>query len=90
MTPSEWQAVRRGWLKDNPPNHQGYYVCYLCEQWVSKDEVSIDHVEPRSGTSKEIVNSYDNLKPTHGICNYNKGSKRIRRPRRVRERNDNW
>lgn len=89
-TKNEWLKRRRKYLDEHPPNHQGYYVCYLCQQWVHKDEVTIDHVEPRSSTPKAIADADENLKPAHGLCNYKKGSRRIVLPVRKVERSNDW
>jgi len=37
--------------------------------------MELDHIEPRSGT--DDANNFDNLQPTHGYCNQQKGSSRI-------------
>jgi 5-methylcytosine-specific restriction endonuclease McrA len=67
---------RREWIKANPPNHQGYWVCYLCRQWVHETGMELDHVEPR-GLGGVKSKRMGELRPTHGPCNRDKGSKRI-------------
>ena len=27
---TEWLKARRVWVKNNPPDHTGYYVCGIC------------------------------------------------------------
>ena len=68
-----WLAYRRYWLRDNPPLDNGYYACGICGNWVAGDEVTLDHVEPRT---PQNTFEYSNIQPAHGGCNYNKGSKR--------------
>jgi len=63
-------------LKDNPPNHQGYYECYICLKWVDYTEVTLDHVIPRS-RAPHLRYDLDNLRPCCGTCNSNKGSKTL-------------
>lgn len=89
-TRNEWLARRRKWLNDHPPNHQGYYVCYLCRQWVHKDEVTIDHVQGRGRTPKAAADSDENLKPAHGLCNYKKGSSSVEEMKIIRGRSNDW
>lgn len=69
----EWRAIRNEWIKKNPPNHQGYWVCYLCRQWVPEGGMELDHVEPK-GSSGAHGNRLENLRPTHRRCNQLKGS----------------
>lgn len=87
---NEWIKRRKIWVKDHPANHQGAWVCYLCGQWVYKEDMELDHVSPKSSTPKEIANSDDNLRPTHAICNRNKGSRRISGPKVLRDRTGEW
>jgi 5-methylcytosine-specific restriction endonuclease McrA len=61
----------------NPPNHEGYYICGICGGWVEQNEMQIDHILPRGGTSYNLRNNLDNLQPSHPICNSKKGSKRL-------------
>lgn len=70
-----WLAFRRKWLADNPPMDNGYYLCGICGHWVNHDEVSLDHIEPRTA---ENTFKASNIQPAHGFCNNSKGSKRWR------------
>lgn len=69
----DWLRFRKRWLKDNPPLDNGYYLCGICARWVSAEEVTLDHIEPRRADN---IFSYENIQPAHGLCNYLKGSKR--------------
>jgi 5-methylcytosine-specific restriction endonuclease McrA len=69
-----WERTRQKWFKENPPNFEGYYVCYLCEKWVSVKEITLDHVIPRS-RRPDLKYEMSNLQPACWDCNYIKGSK---------------
>lgn len=68
-----WLKTRKQWLRDNPPNFQGYYQCYICNQYIPQNEVTLDHVKPRS-KNPELRYDSDNLKPCCYVCNNKKGS----------------
>ncbi len=68
-----WLAFRRYWLIEFPPLDNGYYLCGICGHWVHADEVTLDHIEPRTA---ENMFALWNIQPAHGLCNYKKGSKR--------------
>lgn len=70
----QWLADRAKWVKENPPNHQGYYTCYLCGGQVHLDEMALDHKKSR-GRHPELRSDQSNLYPTHHACNNEKGSK---------------
>lgn len=70
----EWLRVRRKWVKDNPPDHAGYYYCYLCGRAMAQPEMTLDHVVPRS-RRPDLRFSGDNLRPCCYTCNNSKGSK---------------
>lgn len=74
----EWRKVRAAWIKENPPSHEGHYVCGICGKTVHIDDMELDHIEPRSG-SPESMYDFSNLQPSHGWpCNRLKGSRRIK------------
>jgi len=73
-TKREWLNTRSRWLKENPPNHQGYYICYLCDKWVDSSEITLDHIIPRS-IDRSLIHDFSNLKPCCYKCNAEKGSK---------------
>lgn len=70
---SKLQNARRVWFRKNPPNHQGYYVCYLCKKWLAPIETELDHVEPRS-RRPDLRFELKNLRPACHACNTAKGS----------------
>lgn len=71
---SDWLRFRKHWLNDNPPLDNGYYICGICGNWVAAEEVTLDHIKPRTAD-----NMFDpsNIQPSHGYCNYRKGSRRL-------------
>ena len=73
---SDWDKTRRRWREMNPPNHQGYYICGICGQWVNEKEMEVDHIKPRGGSSLNLKHDLNNLQPAHAKCNRLKGSKR--------------
>ncbi len=68
-----WLAFRKLWLRANPPLDNGYMMCGVCGGWVAYDEVTLDHIEPRTAENIYLVS---NIQPAHGACNYRKGSRR--------------
>lgn len=73
-TSADWLRFRRHWLHENPPLDNGYYLCGICGYWVSGEEVTLDHIRPR--TADNIFDP-DNIQPAHGSCNFYKGSRRL-------------
>lgn len=71
-----WISTRNQWVKNNPPDHAGYYVCYLCNRPVHIDEMELDHRQSRS-RRPDLRFEQSNLSPTHHTCNTEKGSKSI-------------
>lgn len=69
----EWVAIRRKWVANNPPNHEGYYICGICGQPVQSDSFELHHVWGRKG---ELLSNESHLVPTHALCNQEVGSKR--------------
>ena len=70
-----WLAFRRWWLNEFPPLDNGYYICGICGHWVKAEEVTLDHIEPRTAENIYLVS---NIQPAHGACNYRKGSRRLK------------
>lgn len=68
-----WLTARRNYLKANPPNHQGYYVCYLCGRWIPAADITVDHIIPRSRHT-HAIDDPNNLALCCGNCNSIKGS----------------
>lgn len=60
-----WQQTRRRWLKLNPPNFQGYWVCELCGKWAK--QIDLDHKKKR-GSHPELLTDLDNLRPLCREC----------------------
>jgi hypothetical protein len=60
------------WKRKQKPNHQGYWICYICGKW-------IDYLEAEHAQSKvrhpELRADQNNLKPVCSDCNEKKGSK---------------
>lgn len=74
----EWLTFRAEWLEANPPDlGEEYYQCALCPYPVHKDEVTLDHIIPRS-RRKDLKYDPLNIQPAHAICNTLKGSKVIK------------
>jgi 5-methylcytosine-specific restriction endonuclease McrA len=74
VTTKQWLAVRSKWLRENPPNYRGNYVCYLCGKEVWYTEITLDHVKSRS-RHPELRLSVKNLQPCCALCNQMKGSR---------------
>jgi len=72
----QWVAFRRTWKKKHPPNDEGFYECWLCGKWVLPNEITLDHVIPRS-RRPDLVFEETNIKPACWTCNTLKGSKVI-------------
>lgn len=74
-----WITARHEWIKNNPPNHQGYWECYLkispnCIPWIDIDQLTLDHVVARSKDSTKLTDQ-TNLAPACYPCNEMKASK---------------
>jgi len=61
------------WRKLNPPNHQGYYICYLCHRWIPANEMQVEHVKSKA-RHPDLRTDLDNLQPACSSCNAKKGS----------------
>lgn len=75
----KWAETRTQWLAENEPSFEGYYTCAMCGRAVHVDEVTLDHIVPRSRDSK-LKYDMSNLAPMHFACNTKKGSRLIRPP----------
>lgn len=71
---SKWNHTKKRWRKLNPPNHEGYYECYICKVWVLSSDIEVDHIVPRS-RAPELRYEMSNLAPCCHSCNFKKGSK---------------
>lgn len=70
----QWLAFRKKWLFNHPPNHEGFYTCYICKRWIKANEVTLDHIKSRS-RHPELVFDEDNMRPCCYDCNFKKGSR---------------
>lgn len=68
-----WLQVRAAYFIINPPDYRGMYPCALCPGEVHIDEATLDHIKPR-GTHPKLRYNFQNLTPTHALCNGRKGS----------------
>jgi 5-methylcytosine-specific restriction endonuclease McrA len=67
----QWLSFRRNYLKRHLSNHEGYYVCAICNRWVSASDVQLDHILNRS-THPHLVFEESNIQLVHPRCNTNK------------------
>jgi len=72
----KWLATRRQWFKENMPNEQGFYICYLCNKWLDHKETTLDHIKNRS-SHPELRYEMSNLAPCCSTCNTFKGSQSL-------------
>lgn len=70
----KWIDYRQEWIKKHPPDYRGYYICGICSGHVHIDEVTLDHIEPRSNR-QDLRLEDSNIQPAHYTCNSQKGSK---------------
>jgi 5-methylcytosine-specific restriction endonuclease McrA len=67
-TPKNFKIVKKQWLKANPPDRDGNYMCWICNRPVLADKVSLDHVAPVE-LYPEYAKELSNLRPSHEFCN---------------------
>jgi 5-methylcytosine-specific restriction endonuclease McrA len=82
-----WEHTRASFLAANPPNHQGYYVCYLCSKWIPANEITVDHVVARS-REPGLRFVFSNLAFACSSCNEAKGSREIVKQQEPKEEKD--
>lgn len=70
----QWINFRKDWIESHPPDNGYYYTCAICFRPVHIDDVTLDHIEPRS-SRPELRFVEENIQPTHYFCNTEKGSK---------------
>lgn len=68
-----WIKTRAAWIKEHPANHQGYWVCHYCGNYVDEKAMTLDHLESRS-RHPELRFVLSNLVPACGPCNVKKKS----------------
>lgn len=66
-------AQSRQYRKENPPNHEGYYICYLCGRWILPEEMNVEHTKSKTRNPGFRFDK-GKLKPACGPCNESKGS----------------
>lgn len=65
------KAVAR-WKRTQEPNHEGYYVCYMCGRWIKY--LMAEHTKSKA-RYPQFRTDTKKLKPTCDSCNEIKGSK---------------
>lgn len=75
----KWINARNKWVKNNPPNHQGYWKCALrisplCQKWVTIETLTVDHTHGRLG---DLLTDQSNLQASCWPCNELKGSREL-------------
>lgn len=78
---TKWSETRGQWFKDNPPNLNGVYICYLqiselCPKRLTPGRTTLDHIVPR-GRGKQYKYDVNNLRPSCFACNSLKGSQTL-------------
>lgn len=70
-------AVRREWIKLNPPNHAGFYYCHIGGEWVHIEAMELDEIVPRSVAPVDMSQPdwQDKVRPACHQHNYQKGSR---------------
>lgn len=74
--PSNWSSIKRQWKKINPPDIQGYYICWICNIKVHISKLTLDHVLPLE-TYPEYGADLTNLRPAHEFCNQHRGGNNL-------------
>ena len=77
----QWALTRETWIRNNPPDKEGFWYCYLrihewCPYRLTIKNLTLDHVIPRSNTPS-LRFSQDNLQPACIYCNKKKGSQSL-------------
>ena len=54
----EWEKVKREYYKLNPPGHEGYVTCAICQKWTQNPDV--DHIKNK-GSHPELASDLKNL-----------------------------
>lgn len=78
---AQWIEDRHEWIKNNPPDHAGYWYCYLqispnCQRRMTIETLTLDHVKGR-GRHPHLRRDQKNFKPACAPCNELKGSKEL-------------
>jgi 5-methylcytosine-specific restriction endonuclease McrA len=60
------------WKRTQKPNHEGYFICYVCGKWI--EYLEAEHVKSKA-RRPDLRTAADNLRPVCSNCNEAKGSK---------------
>src|SRR3954470_15991429 len=69
----KWIETRNRWLE---ANKAPYYFCYICDKQMTRSQLTLDHIKPRS-SYPQLRYVLKNLAPCCWDCNFKKGSKVI-------------
>lgn len=69
----QWLSDRQQWIKDNPPDHQGYWYCVIGNKALTIDSLTVDHDISR-GRDQSKRREQRNLQPMCAYHNNAKGS----------------
>lgn len=80
------QAVFREWIKLNPPDANGHWICYLqihskCPVYLDRRALRLEHIYPKSGYPA-LIYVVKNNKAACDYCNKLKGSSTLNRLRK--------
>ena len=70
---SEWIHIREEYLRTQPKK-SGYYQCFYCKEYILNDDVTVDHIKPRS-KYPELGLDIKNLEVACRPCNSSKGDR---------------
>ena len=73
--------TKRRWLKENPPDENGQWTCYLqisayCLKKLTKYTLTLEHVEAKV-RRQELKYNTKNIRPACSWCNKLKGSRSL-------------
>lgn len=66
--PNTWSNVKKAWRKANPPDAEGFYICWICKHELHESKLTLDHVAPLE-QYPEFAKELSNLRPAHAWCN---------------------
>lgn len=72
----ESNLTRAKWMKQNPPSHEGYWMCIVGGGAMTKHSLTLDHDIPRS-RAPEKKHDLKNLNPMCNFHNNDKGSRSL-------------
>lgn len=65
--------VSREFRKNNPPNHEGYHVCFYCGKWIEPEAMAPEHTNSKARHAEDRTDQSKLVKAC-SICNEQKGS----------------